>query len=260
MKPIVFFDIDGTLLNDEQQLLESTRQAVQQLQAAGIETVIATGRTPATFKWVREALNIHSYVSLNGQYAVRNGEVIVAEQIPDSLLGEFANVAQANEHVVGFINENTWTVTMENERVHESLSHHGIAHPPVNAELYKEQPIYQGLLFCEEAEITSYAERFPELQFVRWHRLATDVQLKGRSKASGIEQYLRAVDARVEDSIAFGDGLNDKEMLQFVGTGIAMGNASDEVKQCANMVTASNGEDGIANALVELGLISKRNV
>ena len=77
----------------------------------------------------------------------------------------------------------------------------------------------------------------------------------GLSKASGTKAILDYIGIPKEESIAIGNGLNDKEMLSFVGMGVAMGNADEEVKACANRITKTNNEDGIVYALKELGLI-----
>ena len=68
---------------------------------------------------------------------------------------------------------------------------------------------------------------------------------------------LEATGIDIENSYAFGDGLNDLEMLKMVGTGIAMGNAVDEAKAVADYVTTSCSNDGIWNGLVRLGLIKE---
>jgi HAD superfamily hydrolase (TIGR01484 family) len=69
-KLIVFFDIDGTLLNENKIIPASTKKAVHLLQEKGIHTVIATGRVPSMFYWIQKELNIDSYVAMNRQYVV----------------------------------------------------------------------------------------------------------------------------------------------------------------------------------------------
>ena len=89
----------------------------------------------------------------------------------------------------------------------------------------------------------------------RWHPLFTDLIPEGSSKAVGIECLLKHFGIRREETMAFGDGANDIEMLDYVGTGVAMGNAADIVKAHADYVTDSSDDDGIANALTRLGII-----
>ena len=82
-----------------------------------------------------------------------------------------------------------------------------------------------------------------------------DVIPAGGSKAKGIEAVLKHIGRSKDEVVAFGDGLNDVEMLSYVGLGIAMGNANDEVKSYANHVTSSVDEKGIRRGLEHAGLL-----
>ena len=73
---IVFFDIDGTLLDHEKKLPASTKEAIKQLQDSGVFVAIATGRAPFMFESLREELGIDTFVSFNGQYVVFEGKVV----------------------------------------------------------------------------------------------------------------------------------------------------------------------------------------
>ena len=75
------------------------------------------------------------------------------------------------------------------------------------------------------------------------------------SKATGVQKVLEYLNLNVQDSYAFGDGLNDLEMIQTVGTGVAMGNAVDEAKAVANYETDRIENDGIVKALKHFELI-----
>jgi Cof subfamily protein (haloacid dehalogenase superfamily) len=98
---------------------------------------------------------------------------------------------------------------------------------------------------------------YDAFDFVRWHPECVDMIPKNGSKAVTLLKLAEQLGIKQENVIAFGDGMNDREMLKEVGLGIAMGNSSDEVKRQADMVTASNEQDGIWQALVKLKLISK---
>ncbi|HLO11993.1 MAG TPA: HAD-IIB family hydrolase, partial [Pseudoneobacillus sp.] len=76
MKKIVFFDIDGTLLDHEKNLPASTKKALQLLKDNGVFVAIATGRAPFMFTGLREELEIDSFVSFNGQFVVFENEII----------------------------------------------------------------------------------------------------------------------------------------------------------------------------------------
>ena len=78
---------------------------------------------------------------------------------------------------------------------------------------------------------------------------------KGASKAVGVEKIMKQLGVKRENSYAFGDGTNDFEMLDFVGTGIAMENAVPELREQADFVTTSCSDDGIVNGLTGVGLL-----
>jgi len=82
-----------------------------------------------------------------------------------------------------------------------------------------------------------------------------DIVPKKGSKMKGIHEFLAYEGIAIEEAMAFGDHENDIEMLKGVGIGVAMGNAQQVAKTAANYVTASNNEDGIAQALKHYGII-----
>lgn len=82
-----------------------------------------------------------------------------------------------------------------------------------------------------------------------------DIIARGNSKSKGIDHVLEYYGIALKDTMAFGDGGNDIPMLGHAGIGVAMGNASDEVKAAADYVTTSVDEDGIMNALKHFGVL-----
>ena len=95
----------------------------------------------------------------------------------------------------------------------------------------------------------------PHCEATRWNPLFTDVIPTGSSKQVGMDKILEYFNIPLEATMAFGDGGNDISMLQHAGISIAMGNASEQVKQAAQYVTAPIDEDGIAKALKHFGII-----
>jgi hypothetical protein len=82
-----------------------------------------------------------------------------------------------------------------------------------------------------------------------------DIISQSGGKVEGIKQVLSIYGIRQEEIMAFGDGENDMDMLQFAGTGIAMGNAEEGVKACADYVTGDIDAGGVADALRYYGVI-----
>jgi Cof subfamily protein (haloacid dehalogenase superfamily) len=257
-KKIVFFDLDGTILNEEKIILESTKRAVHLLQEKGIYTVISTGRVPQMFYWILEELNIDSYVCINGQYVVFEGKEIYSNPMDPEMLHDITSLAKSNGHAVAYCNhQHVMASEGDHGFISSSFNRLKMDYPSVDPEFYQHSPVYQGHLYCKTLDEQTYVKRYPEYNFVRWDNYAADFLPKGCSKAIGIQKVLETTGIKVENSYAFGDGLNDLEMLSTVGTGIAMGNAVPEAKAVADFVTTSCSKDGIFNGLVSLGLLQE---
>lgn len=256
MKKIVFFDIDGTLLDHNKNLPSSTEEAIKKLKKNGVFVAIATGRAPFMFEKLRERLEIDSFVSFNGQYVVFDNEVIYNHPIDPVALKNFLQDTKKNNHPLVFMTEKTMKATVHHHTfIEEGLGSLKFPHPEKDSSFYVNRNIYQLLLFCKEHQEQIYTEEYPELRFIRWHPYSVDVFPAGGSKAEGIKKMINRTGFELKDAYAFGDGLNDIEMLQTVGTGIAMGNGTQEAKRQAKFITSDVADNGIWKGLKKVNLI-----
>lgn len=252
----IFFDIDGTLYDHDKQIPATTKEAIRKLRELGHNIAIATGRAPFMFEGLRRELGIDSYISLNGQYVVYEGQVIYQNPIDRSTLKNLTLFAEDKDHPVAYMDDKAMKLNIEHHvDVETSMGTLKFDVPEHDPEYYQSHDIYQAMVFCAEDYEEAYRKEYPALRFVRWHPVCMDVLPGIGSKAHGIAQMLNFVGTDKADTYAFGDGLNDIEMLQFVGHGIAMGNAHDEVKRSASFVTKNVDEDGIWFGLHHMGLL-----
>lgn len=256
MRKIAFFDIDGTLLDRNKELPELTKKALAKLKENGVFVAIATGRAPFMFEKLREELDIDSYVSFNGQYVVFENKVIYKNPLDTQEIEKlFAFSLERNQPMV-FLDEKVMKASVANdEHIDLCINSLKFPYPNVDENYYKNNEIYQSLVFNKDQDDELYERSFPNSRFVRWHQFSTDVLPAGGSKAEGIKLMVERLGFDMKDVYAFGDGLNDIEMLQTVGTGVAMGNAPEQVKMAADVTTSSVDEDGIWNGLRKLELI-----
>lgn len=259
MKKILFFDIDGTLLDHEKQVPATTKESIAELKKAGHIVAIATGRAPYHFEELREELGIDSYVCLNGQYVVYEGKPIYGHPLAEDALQETDGTSRS----AGSSDYLCRQRSDEDERNRAcpyrfQLGELKLTIPEYDPEYYLGRDIYQAIVFCNEDEEADYVKRFEgRFDFVRWGPYGIDVLPAGGSKAEGIKQLIQLLRIDLEDTVAFGDYLNDLEMLSYVGHGVAMGNAPEIVKQAARHVTRDVGQDGIQYGLRMLGLLGK---
>lgn len=258
IKPsVIFFDIDGTLLTHDKTLPASTKESIFKLKENGHEVAIATGRAPFMFEELRKELDINTFVSYNGQYVVLNGEVLYTNPLNISSLEKLTAAALLNNHPVVFMDHEDMKANVpEHPYIKESIDTLKINQFPTHDPLYYQgRNLYQSLLFCPVGEEKQYEQAFQDFDFIRWHPVSVDVLPRGGSKAKGIEKIVEKLGFPEQQQYAFGDGLNDMEMLSTVKNSVAMGNAEEKVKAVAKYVTKSVEENGILHGLHMVGLL-----
>jgi len=256
MKKILFFDVDGTLYNLNKQLPASAKKAITKAKENGYEIAIATGRAPFMIDEILDELEIDTYVTFNGQYVVYKGEVIFTDGVSKQQLSDIIEFGNERKHPVVFLDAEQMIASEPNhDFIQESMNALRFPYPVINPTFYEKNIVYQTLIFMEEKDDALYKETFPDVNFVRWHRYSCDILPKEGSKARGIQMLLNKMDIPISNAIAFGDGLNDIEMLKAVGTGVAMGNGHDRVKEIADVVADHVDRDGLAKVMKDLNII-----
>lgn len=275
----VFFDIDGTLVNDSRTVLKSTEKAIRDLKAQGILVGLATGRGPAFVKPFMESLDLDFAVTYNGQYVFSRDKVIFAQPIDKTSLREIIDYAISHKKEIalgtaegmvgskimsfGMSRFSQWSSQFVPRKWTSGVSHSfnrivGRVVAQERKELLDliQQPIYQVLMLASKAEIKDIQAQFPEMKFTRSSPYASDLINKGVSKLEGIKLVGQEFGFDMSQVMAFGDSDNDLEMLSGVGMSIAMGNGTSKVKEVAKHTTSSNTQDGIQKALEHFGLLS----
>lgn len=256
MGKILFFDVDGTLFDTNKELPQSAKQAIMKAREKGHRIAISTGRAPFMIEPVLEQLEIDSFVCFNGQYVVLEGEVIHAQAIEKNYLADITHFAGEHVHPLVYLDEKKMVSSIEDHpHIEQGISSLKFPYPEVDDRYFEQHPIYQTLIFCTEEEEAAYVNAFPHLKFVRWHSVSCDVLPEGGSKAKGMEIMLKQLGLTMEEAVAFGDGLNDIEMLQAAGISVAMGNALPEVKRHADFIAEHVNAGGLAKAMKDLNLL-----
>lgn len=253
-KALVFFDLDGTLLNSDVDVAQSSVAAIEQLKANHILPILATGRTRCEVAHIMQKSGIDSIVGMNGQIVFYENDPIFINNIKKELIQKMVDFSKENEFTLSFYSDSIMRVSAHNQIAITNYAYLDQNVPPVDPDVYQHHDLQMLLLLCESGE-EIYFEAFPELTFIRNTPFCVDVFNKGGSKAFGIEKLIEKKGLFGVPTYAFGDGLNDMEMFQFVDHPIAMGNARSELKAIAEFITDDHDHDGIANGLRHFGLI-----
>lgn len=274
MQKIVFFDVDGTLMTPKNQLPKSTKLGIKRLKENGHIPVIATGRPPKMLESVAKELEIENYISLNGQHIVLDDEVIFTNPLPTDALEELIELSYQQgdrtflmtaDRVIG----NTFMSEMmdpefltyvykhfsdvPNEVTMKLFKH--MTEKPLSRERYEDEDILMAFVHNLEETDVIYQNHSSSLHFTRATPLLGEAIMKGSHKATGMEKVLDHFELSVSDAVAFGDSLNDIEMLKYAEIGVAMGNGREELKAVSDYVTTDVEADGIYEGLKHLKLI-----
>lgn len=256
LKPeaICFFDMDGTLLNSDSEILPSSLEALEKLRSNNIVPIIATGRTLTEIDKNMEKAHISSAVAMNGQLALYKGEIVYQDTIEPEILRKLTKEAKSQNVEVCFYNANGIGTTAQTQTVKNHFTFLGEPMPIAYPDMFEKETVNMALLLLESGD-EYFPARFPELQFVRNTPYSNDVLKKGGSKARGIKKLIEAMGYEGIPTFAFGDGNNDIEMFKVVDNAIAMENGVLGLKEHASYITDTNNHDGIAKALAHYKLI-----
>ena len=256
MNNIYFFDIDNTLLDHTSNAIpDSALLAIADLRQAGHTVVIATGRSYKHAKLYIDLIQPSYTITINGARIIKDGEEVLTIRLARKPLIELFRWMRTQGHYFGV---NDGQVGHISASVPCALEPLGAVDITVQTDIgfYAEQDIYQGWLFFDEAmDATLFPEilqRFPDFDLVRWHKTAVDVLPRTINKWTGCQWVMAQTGFQPHQAIAFGDGLNDIEMLQGVGLGVAMDNGHPALKAVANLIAPAMHLDGIARVLDEL--------
>jgi Cof subfamily protein (haloacid dehalogenase superfamily) len=254
----VLTDVDGTLLTKDKVLTERAIRAVRELRERGIVFTITSGRPPRGMRMLVEPLGLTMPMAAfnGGAIVLPDLSVLDERQLPDYLLPSLIDMLQSYGLDPWLFRANDWCVrTLDAPRVSREASN--IQFPPIVS------PTYEGLLTgvikvvgvsndhprvieCEAAVQRAFGTH---VSAARSQPHYLDITHPSANKGVVIERLSRYLKIPMERIATLGDQPNDVLMFERSGLSIAMGNASDEVKRRATLVTASFAEEGFASAI-----------
>ena len=268
---VIIMDIDGTLVNDEKVITPLTKETLLKAQDKGVRLVLASGRPTSGLLKLAEELDMENH---HGLFVCFNGSNC---QSHETLYNHAISVEDSKailEHLKNFkarpmFDKDEYMYV--NDVFDNTITYKG---KPFNVMQYESRG--NNYILCEKRDLAAFVDfeinkilTFGDPDYLQAHykemmepfkdRLNCmftsdfyfEFTAKGVDKAKALDSVLIPMGYKKEEMMAFGDAQNDKSMVEYVGLGVAMGNASDELKAVANEITDTNNNDGIAKAIMK---------
>jgi HAD superfamily hydrolase (TIGR01484 family) len=252
MSNAFFFDFDDTLYSHKFGCVPpSTKRCLEVLLARGERVFVATGRGAESSKMIETEIGFcpDVMIMMNGQIIIEKGKVVYHKHITLSSLGALFSTARQLRHAYGGYYAGGTLVNADTERVKQVWRDFAALMPTVIADFAGRVPLYQGHLYITDEEGSAYGTYFGDYVLNRSHVYLVNLIPKNAGKASALRWCLERYGIPWQNTFAFGDGINDVEMLKETRHAVAMGNASPELTQAAEYVTKTASDDGIYWAL-----------
>ena len=271
---VIIMDIDGTLVNDEKVITPLTKETLLKAQDKGVRLVLASGRPTSGLLKLAEELDMENH---HGLFVCFNGSKVVDFLSHETLYNHAISVEDRKavlEHLKNFkarpmFDKDEYMYV--NDVFDNTITYKG---KPFNVMQYESRG--NNYILCEKRDLAAFVDfeinkilTFGDPDYLQAHykemmepfkdRLNCmftsdfyfEYTAKGVDKAKALDSVLIPMGYKKEEMMAFGDAQNDKSMVEYVGLGVAMGNASDELKAVANEITDTNNNDGIAKAIMK---------
>ncbi len=256
-KQIFFFDIDGTLVDSSTHIVpESTKLALKALKQQGHIICISTGRSLQSVCDGKfdQLIDWDIFLCNNGQ-AIYNSakELLFSKPIAPESVRACMEAADKQNAPLFIITEHDQLLTKEpNDYVIISSEFFKEQIPEVKT--YHQEPVIMMIAYGPMHYSYNEYKAIDGIDVLPGQSTYADVVLKGFHKGIGIQFVLDHF--HMDKYIAFGDSLNDVEMIQHAYIGVAMGNGHEEVKKYADHITKDVSDDGIYKALQHLQILS----
>ena len=262
---LVAIDIDGTLLDSNRRITQRVKDAVQRANEQGVYIVLCTGRPLPGVEPLLEELNLYSsndyVITYNGSLvqATQSQEVISKYTLPYEDFLEIELMARkvgshlhmSDEHSIYTFNRDIGKYTVhEAYLVDMPLKYRSVEEISPDINVIK-------MMMIDEPEVldaaisklpASFKEKYTTVKSTEFYY---EILNKEASKGNALEKLAAHLGIPIEQTMAIGDNENDLSMIEKAGIGVAMGNATPNVKEAADVITTTNDQDGVAEILLK---------
>lgn len=295
MYKLVAIDLDGTMLNKYGIITENTKNVIKKVQEKGVEVIIASGRPINSVKNFSKEINSQKYfISGNGAitYDIKNDKILYENILNKNKVLQvikiceensiYYNVYTENGIIAKNLNYNTLYYYKENlNKLEENKTHINIVESIYDYIEKRDEKILK-IMICDGSKpiFNSIMKKIREItdieildvshmsrkiikqgtEEIALEYFYTEISAKDVDKWNALEKLIELMNITKEEVVTIGDNANDIKMLKNAGFGVAMGESAPYVKECANEVTTSNDNDGVAVILEKMFLDKNVNL
>ncbi|MCR5691054.1 MAG: Cof-type HAD-IIB family hydrolase [Eubacterium sp.] len=259
---VLVLDVDGTLVNSKKEITEPVRRAIWECQEKGIYVVVASGRCTHGIRHQAKAIGLDHFggyvLSYNGAHIENfaTGEVVFDTKLPEGMIHELYDYAMEEGAGILTYHQGKIIATDENDP-YVILDRDGCDIPVVQPEDFHRDVDFNvnKVIFTGDPDMLKELEKEAAARYqgvmsvYRSEPFYLEFMPLGIDKSYGIAKMIESLGYKRSQVICCGDGFNDVGMIEYAGLGVAMGNASAEVRSRADYVAPTCDEDGLVHVI-----------
>lgn len=262
MYKAVISDLDGTLLNSQHQVSDFTRATLKTLIDGGVKFIVATGRHIIDVQGIRQTMGFEcDLITSNGALvSAADDSLLFQYTLAPEMAEDLIRISDGNrDYDANIYTRNDWYLAREVPELLEFHQDSGFVYTVADLSQIDMTGIHK---FCFTGEHQALLglertllERYPNQASIVFSRDdCLEVMAANVNKGNSAKEALAAFGLDIDDAIAFGDGMNDFEMLSMAAKGFVMDNATERLKRAlpAHPVAQHCDEDGVARRLIEI--------
>lgn len=263
---LMLIDCDRTLLTDQGNVTERTRNAIRKAVLNGVKVVFASGRALSGIEKIIKVIGADDlfdyFICFNGGMIVcSNNKQVISESVltTDDTIRIASNIC-CNPEDYYIFTSNRLICQGDNEQATiEAMKNDMSVTQGDIRQLSDEEKIYKMVFAGKEDKLDKIEQTIPEILRKQYNVTRSEpnnleFMSLNASKGHALITMTDILNISIQETICFGDAENDISMLKMAGTGVAMGNANEKLKAIADCTTDSNNNDGLAKAIEELVL------
>lgn len=274
----IFLDVDGTLTLPNGQVSQKVEEAISKVRKNGHYVFLCTGRNKAGVRALMP-IGFDGVICSAGGYIEMNGDKVYESSLSQEDL-QLARDVFDQHHIM--YNLEATHMTFQDEEMNKEFIKHRLTDEKLNSEMIRllneqkdrfnihsleeyennPQPIQKLCFMCDDIqklekpkEILSEKFNFIIHEIFSQDVINGEIIIKGTNKGNAVQFVTEKLGLSLEDTIGFGDSMNDYEMIDAVKCGVVMDNGSARLKEIADRICKSVDEDGVYYEFIDLGII-----